>query len=63
MAIVDLDEVKITTLLTDCEPSEVGMGDEVEAVFRKINEDGERGMIHYGTNFRPVGKIQKLEKR
>lgn len=56
VAIVDLGGVKITTLLTDCEPGEVGMGDEVEAVFRRINEDGESGMIHYGTNFRPVRK-------
>lgn len=54
VAIVDLGGVRIQTLLTDCEPDEIEIGDEVEAVFRRIREDGERGVIHYGTIFRPV---------
>jgi len=58
VAIVDLGGVKIQTLLTDCEPEDIKIGDEVEAVFRRIKEDGERGVIHYGTSFRPVRKVE-----
>ena len=36
-----------------CEPSEVKIGMRVRKVFRKIGEDGDKGMIHYGTKFVP----------
>ncbi|HIE14111.1 TPA: Zn-ribbon domain-containing OB-fold protein [Candidatus Bathyarchaeota archaeon] len=61
VAIVDLGGVKIQTLLTDCEPREINVGDEVEAVFRRIRVDGESGVIHYGTSFRPVRKNKDEE--
>lgn len=33
---------------------EIESGTEVETCFRRIGEDGEEGIIHYGTKFKPV---------
>ncbi len=55
LAIVELDEgPRITGQITDSKPGEVGIGDRVEAIFRKIGEDGSRGIIHYGYKFRLI---------
>jgi uncharacterized OB-fold protein len=55
LAIVKLsDGPKITTQIVDCEIDEVETGMEVKSVFRKIQEDGEAGLIHYGYKFRPI---------
>ncbi len=55
IAIVELiDGTRVLAQLTDIEPEEVNIGIEVEAVLRKICENGEEGIIQYGIKFRPV---------
>ena len=52
MAIIKLDEgPKITTQIVDCEPEHVKPGMKVKSVFRKLGEDSESGILHYGTKF------------
>ena len=50
--------VRITTTLTtqivDCEIDDVKIGMMLKSVFRKIQEDGEAGLIHYGYKFKPI---------
>lgn len=54
MAIVELDDgCKLTAEIVDCRPEEVKIGMPVEAVFRKIGEENEAGVIYYGYKFRP----------
>lgn len=49
LAIVELKEgPRLTAQITDCNPDEVEIGDEVEIVFRRMGEDGPNGMIYYG---------------
>lgn len=48
------DGTKIIAQLTDVDADELKVGMEVEAVFRKIMEYGERGIILYGIKFRPA---------
>jgi hypothetical protein len=53
MAIVELDEgPKLTTQIVDCDMKDVKIGALVKMVFRKIQEDGEEGLIHYGFKFK-----------
>ena len=55
LAIVKLsDGPMITTQIADCEIGEVKVGMKVKSVFRKIQEDGEAGLIHYGYKFKPM---------
>jgi uncharacterized OB-fold protein len=55
LAIVELEEgPKITAQIVEVREPEIRIGDAVEAVFRKIKEDGEEGLIHYGFKFRKV---------
>ena len=52
IAIVKLDEgPQITTQIVDCEPENVKPGMKVKSVFRKLGEDSESGILHYGTKF------------
>jgi uncharacterized OB-fold protein len=53
LAIVRLDEGPCLTTQVICDPSEIRIGMRVKKVFRKISEDGDKGMIHYGTKFVP----------
>lgn len=54
LAIVELDEgARVTAHVTDCEPGEVQAGMRVTKVFRRIQQDGKAGAIHYGTKFVP----------
>ncbi|ADG13105.1 Zn-ribbon domain-containing OB-fold protein [Methanocaldococcus infernus] len=54
VAIVELEEgVKVTGQIVDCKPEDVYIGMPVEAVFRRIKEDGEDGVITYGFKFKP----------
>ena len=54
LAIIKLkDGPKLTTQIVDCKENDVTMGMLVEAVFRKITEDG-NGLISYGFKFRPL---------
>lgn len=55
MAIVKLEEgPKLTTQIVDCELDEIKIGMKVRSVFRKIQEDGDPGLIHYGYKFKPI---------
>ena len=56
MAVVKLDEGPcLTTQIVDCEPEDLKIGMKVKKVFRRIREDGEAGLIHYGFKFKPRG--------
>jgi len=50
------DGTLITSQITDVEPEEVNVNMKVEAVFRKVVEDGDSGIIQYAIKFRPVLK-------
>ena len=55
IVIIALDEgPKITAQLVDCEIDDVKIGMKVKLTFRKIQEDGYIGAIHYGYKFKPV---------
>jgi len=49
-------KARITAPLTDVLPEELKPGMIMEPVLRRIREDGEAGLIHYGISFRPVIK-------
>lgn len=52
LAIVRLKEGPlVTSHITDIEPEDVSIGMPVRAVFRRIMEDGESGIIHYAFKF------------
>lgn len=52
LALVRLDEgPRVTAQIVDAKPSDVGVGTKVRAVFRRINEEGESGVIQYGYKF------------
>jgi uncharacterized OB-fold protein len=54
VALVQLEEgPMVTAQLTDVEPEEVSIGMPVEMVTRKLNEQGEEGVIVYSYKFRP----------
>jgi uncharacterized OB-fold protein len=48
------DGTTITAPLTDVLSDQVSIGMPVEAVFRKVFEDGESGIIEYAMKFRPA---------
>lgn len=55
IAIIKLDEgPKITAQIVDCELDDVKIGMRVQSTFRKIQEDGYMGAIHYGYKFKPI---------
>ncbi|MFN4045832.1 MAG: Zn-ribbon domain-containing OB-fold protein [Acidilobaceae archaeon] len=54
LGLVDLGVARIISEITDASPEDVSLGVQVEAVFRRIAEDGETGLIVYGIKFRPV---------
>ena len=57
LAIVELEEgPRLTAQVVGISEKDVKIGDEVEMVFRKIIEDSEEGLIHYGYKFRLAGK-------
>jgi hypothetical protein len=52
LAIVQLDEgPKLTAQVVDCEMKDVKIGAPLKMVFRKIQESGDEGLIHYGFKF------------
>ncbi len=52
MAIIKLDEgPSLTGQIVDCDPGEVEIGKRVQAVFRRIAQEGESGIIEYGYKF------------
>ena len=59
VALVELDNgARVVSQITDCEAENVKIGMRVEAVFRKISEEGPAGIIKYGYKFRPVFQNQ-----
>jgi uncharacterized OB-fold protein len=55
MGIINLDEgVRLTSQLIDVKPEDVRIGMKVQAAFRKLGQEGEAGVIHYGYKFRPA---------
>jgi len=55
LAIVELDDgPRLTAQVTDCNTDEIKIGDEVEIVFRRMGEEGQDGVIHYGFKARRV---------
>jgi uncharacterized OB-fold protein len=57
LGIVELEDgTRVTSQLTDTNPKDATIGMSVEAVFRKISEDGDAGIIQYALKFRPAFK-------
>ncbi|VVC00756.1 Uncharacterised protein [uncultured archaeon] len=57
LAIVELAEgPRLTTQIVGVGGKDVKIGDDVEMIFRKIQEDSEEGLIHYGYKFRLLGR-------
>ncbi|KUO41521.1 MAG: transcriptional regulator [Hadesarchaea archaeon DG-33] len=49
LAIIELEDgPSLTAQITDCNPDEVKIGDEVEMVFRRMGEESQDGVIYYG---------------
>ena len=63
MAMIEMDEgARITAQIVDVAPEMVKRGMRVEAVFRKLGEDSESGIIYYGTKFTPVEELEPEEE-
>ena len=57
VGLVDLAEgPRLTAMLTDLDLDQLQIGMPLEMVIRKINQDGEEGVIHYGYKFRPTAQ-------
>ena len=49
VGIVKLEnDVKITAQIVDCDPEKIATGDPVHLEFRRVQQDGESGVICYG---------------
>ena len=48
------DGVKVTAQIVDCAPESLHIGDPVRLEFRKIQQDGESGILCYGYKFVPA---------
>ncbi len=56
VAIVELEGGgRLTAMVADCDPTTLEIGQKVRIVFRKISEDGEKGIKFYGYKCVPVG--------
>ncbi len=54
MAIVEMVEgVRLTSQIIDVKPEDVKIGMKVQSTFRRLGQEGEAGVIHYGYKFRP----------
>ena len=55
VALIELEDgCKLMSQVVDIEPEDIVASLKVEAVFRKIKEDGKDGIIYYGYKFRPI---------
>jgi uncharacterized OB-fold protein len=45
--------VTVLGQIVDCDVEDVEIGMEVKPVFRRVREEGESGVIHYGYKFAP----------
>ncbi len=48
--------VRLTTQIVDCDPEKIQIGDKVRLEFRRIQQDGESGILCYGYKFVPDTK-------
>ncbi|MEO0136977.1 MAG: Zn-ribbon domain-containing OB-fold protein [candidate division WOR-3 bacterium] len=49
IAIIELNNgVRVMAQVVDCKPEDMGIGKSVKMVFRKVQEEGEAGIICYG---------------
>lgn len=49
LAIIELEDgPRLTAQITDCNPDEIKIGDEVEIIFRRMGEESKDGVIYYG---------------
>ena len=57
VGIIKLDDgVKLTAQIVDCDPESVEMGTPVRLEFRRVQQDGESGVLCYGYKFVPSTK-------
>ncbi|RLG85383.1 MAG: DNA-binding protein [Thermoprotei archaeon] len=57
VGLVRLDEGPVVRgVLTDVDPKELREGMRLEAVLRRLEEDGVSGLIYYGIKFKPLSK-------
>jgi len=61
LAIIKLDEGPFLTSQVICDHNDIRIGMKVRSVFRKLGEEGEKGMIYYGTKFVPMEEKNKIE--
>ena len=62
MAIIELEEgPRLTSQVFDFNPITVKPGMKVKSVFRKLGEDSESGILHYGTKF-IIDEVQDEEE-
>ncbi|MCX2818673.1 MAG: putative OB-fold protein [Methanobacteriota archaeon] len=55
VAVVELEEgARLTTQVVDDGEDDVEPGDSVEACFRRVSDQGDEGIVQYGTRFRRV---------
>lgn len=55
IAIIKLDEgPRVTAQIVDCDIKDVKIGMKVQSTFRKIQQDGNIGVIYYGYKFKPL---------
>ena len=55
LALIELEnKVRILSQIVDSPKDKISIGAKVSACFRKINEDGEEGIISYGLKFKVV---------
>ncbi len=55
VGIVKLDDgVKLTAQIVDCELDKLAIGDRVRLEFRKLQQEGESGILCYGYKFVPA---------
>ncbi len=54
VALIQLENGAKVLSQVACDPKDVKIGMKVRAAFRKFGEDGERGIIYYGTKFVPI---------
>lgn len=48
------DGVKVTAQIVDCDPDALKIGDPVRLEFRRVQQDGESGILCYGYKFVPA---------
>ena len=55
VGIIKLDDgVQLTAQVVDCEPEKLSIGDRLRLEFRRVQQDGESGILCYGYKFVPV---------